>query len=322
MYSKEEKADMVECYMENKKSPALALRSYRAKFPQRPVPNIRLFERMYKKFREDKSFDIKKTQAPKRVLTEDIQLNTLLLFQEFDETSTRRAALDLGLGKSTIQRCLRSHGIKPFKFIPVQQLKEQDFDTRMEFIQYMMEKQFRNPGFFQNILWTDEAIFTTAPGIFNRKNKRYYSRKNKRRVIQVRKQGRKSVKVWCGLWRNQILGPIFFDGNLNSAAYLNLLQNDIAELIDDKIPIAYRANLVWQQDGAPYHRSVDIRNYLDDNYVDWIGERGTIAWPARSPDLTPPDYFLWGTLKNMVYEERFETENELKISVTNAVEEL
>lgn len=33
----------------------------------------------------------------------------------------------------------------------------------------------------------------------------------------------------------------------------------------------------------------------------WIGRRGTIEWPARSPDITPLDYFLWGHLKNVVY---------------------
>ena len=29
--------------------------------------------------------------------------------------------------------------------------------------------------------------------------------------------------------------------------------------------------------------------------------RGDIGWPARSPDLNPCDYFLWGHLKSKVY---------------------
>ena len=28
---------------------------------------------------------------------------------------------------------------------------------------------------------------------------------------------------------------------------------------------------------------------------------GPIKWPPRSPDLTPPDFFLWGVLKDKVY---------------------
>jgi len=32
--------------------------------------------------------------------------------------------------------------------------------------------------------------------------------------------------------------------------------------------------------------------------------RGDIAWPPRSPDLTPCDFFVWGYLKAKVYEQR------------------
>ncbi|KAE9529977.1 hypothetical protein AGLY_011439 [Aphis glycines] len=42
--------------------------------------------------------------------------------------------------------------------------------------------------------------------------------------------------------------------------------------------------------------------YLDSEYPGkWIGRRGPIEWPPRSPDLTPIDYFLWGHLKTVVY---------------------
>ena len=35
-----------------------------------------------------------------------------------------------------------------------------------------------------------------------------------------------------------------------------------------------------------------------------ISLRGDILWPARSPDLTPCDYFLWGYLKAEVFKHR------------------
>ncbi|KOC67854.1 hypothetical protein WH47_12184 [Habropoda laboriosa] len=44
------------------------------------------------------------------------------------------------------------------------------------------------------------------------------------------------------------------------------------------------------------------RNVLDRTFPDhWIGRGAQICWPARSPDLTPLDFFLWGHLKNKVY---------------------
>jgi hypothetical protein len=33
----------------------------------------------------------------------------------------------------------------------------------------------------------------------------------------------------------------------------------------------------------------------------WIGTGRPIAWPPRSPDLTPLDYFFCGYVKNIVY---------------------
>ncbi|GBO16076.1 hypothetical protein AVEN_938-1 [Araneus ventricosus] len=34
----------------------------------------------------------------------------------------------------------------------------------------------------------------------------------------------------------------------------------------------------------------------------WIGKGGPIQWPPKSPDIAPPDFFLWGYMKNIVYQ--------------------
>jgi len=39
---------------------------------------------------------------------------------------------------------------------------------------------------------------------------------------------------------------------------------------------------------------------------------GDIAWPARSPNLTVPDFFLWGFLKDRVFRRLIMTIQELK----------
>ena len=43
----------------------------------------------------------------------------------------------------------------------------------------------------------------------------------------------------------------------------------------------------------------------------WIGRGSPIPWPARSPDLSPLYYFLWGYLKSLVFETPVETGIEL-----------
>jgi hypothetical protein len=46
---------------------------------------------------------------------------------------------------------------------------------------------------------------------------------------------------------------------------------------------------------------------------------GDIAWPARSPDLTVPDFFLWGFQKDRVFWRRIMTIPELKPAIVDEV---
>jgi len=62
---------------------------------------------------------------------------------------------------------------------------------------------------------------------------------------------------------------------------------------------------MWiQLDGALSYYARIERNFLNRRYNGmWIGQ-GPIAWPARSPDLTLLDSYLWGYLKNVMYEQK------------------
>jgi hypothetical protein len=46
---------------------------------------------------------------------------------------------------------------------------------------------------------------------------------------------------------------------------------------------------------------------------------GDIAWSARSPDLTVPDFFLWGFLKDRMFRRRIMTIPELKPATVDEV---
>jgi len=46
---------------------------------------------------------------------------------------------------------------------------------------------------------------------------------------------------------------------------------------------------------------------------------GDITWPARSPDLTAPDFFLWVFLKDRVFWRRIITIQELKQATVDEV---
>lgn len=70
--------------------------------------------------------------------------------------------------------------------------------------------------------------------------------------------------------------------------------------------------MIFQHDGCPAHFARDVRNFLNTRFTEWIGRGGRVAWPARSPDLTPMDFFLWGYIKNIVYSVECASEQEMK----------
>ncbi|GBM72564.1 hypothetical protein AVEN_81835-1 [Araneus ventricosus] len=45
-----------------------------------------------------------------------------------------------------------------------------------------------------------------------------------------------------------------------------------------------------------------IRELLDSVPEYWIGREGQLPWAPRSPDITPLDFFLWGFVKDIVYQ--------------------
>ena len=63
-----------------------------------------------------------------------------------------------------------------------------------------------------------------------------------------------------------------------------------------------KTSLIFQQDGAPPHFSLKVRDFLDKEFPGrWIGRGGPLAWPPRSPDLSPLDFFFWGYVKQLMY---------------------
>jgi len=52
-------------------------------------------------------------------------------------------------------------------------------------------------------------------------------------------------------------------------------------------------------------------------FGDWVISKE--FWPPRLPDLTPPDYFLWGYLKGKVYQNKPRTIGALKANITEEI---
>jgi hypothetical protein len=63
------------------------------------------------------------------------------------------------------------------------------------------------------------------------------------------------------------------------------------------VPHSTIRRIHFQQNGAPPHYLEEVREYLNIRFP-----AAPIAWPPRSPDHTPLDfYFLWGFVKDRVF---------------------
>ena len=66
-------------------------------------------------------------------------------------------------------------------------------------------------------------------------------------------------------------------------------------------------------DGGPLHFSRVVRQFLNQHFANKrIGRGGPIAWPARSPDLSPLDFHLRGHLKSIAYATSIENAETLR----------
>ena len=84
------------------------------------------------------------------------------------------------------------------------------------------------------------------------------------------------------------------------------------QLDDDELRNGY-----FQQDGATCHTSneslTEIESFFDDRII------SEALWPPRSPDLSPPNFFLWGALKGKAYANKPRTIQELENNIRREI---
>ena len=129
------------------------------------------------------------------------------------------------------------------------------------------------------------------------------------------------VTVWCAISSGWIIGPWLFEENevtvtVNSDRYVNMLQDFFFPRVDE----LDLGDTWFQQDGATAHTSRASMAALREHFPEHlISIRGDLEWPARSSDLAPCDFFLWGFLKFRVYVNRPRTLQDLKINIQEEI---
>lgn len=304
VYSTQERVEMVRLYYENGSNARAAARVFNESHPEKNVRHKYVLE-LLQKFTETGSVLNIKRNAIQIVNNEDAAIEVLGQVAALENTaSITEVSRVTGVSRTSVWRVLHKFKFHPYKIKLVHELNDDDFDRRIEFCELMTERINNNQNYLYNICFSDESSFSLN-GEVNRHNCRYWSDTNPHLIRETHTQRPQRLNVWAGILGNHIIGPLFIDGNLNGDKYLDMLQNDVTPLIIQAVrddPNLLDNEIVFQQDGAPAHYAVQVREFLNHRFRDhWIGRRGPTEWPARSPDLTPLDFFLWGHLKNKVY---------------------
>lgn len=194
-----------------------------------------------------------------------------------------------------------------------------DLPRRTEFYEWVMLRGQEDFNFLGNIIWSDEAKFSKN-GMFNRHNSYYWCDQNPCLTREVHFQDEWSFNVFCALKNEKILCFHIYQENLNSDRYLEILRNIVVPATENP-PLQEYGAMYYQQDGAPAHNARIISEFLDATFPgNWIGNREPYLWPARSPDLSPLDFFLWGYPKGTVYARHSTTKEDMIARVRNTLQ--
>ena len=298
----EERKFIIKCYWKHENITEVQ-RQFERQFQKTP-PTRRTIAHIRDKFEADGTVQDINKQCSGRPRTstnpngEDQLLETL---SRSPKKSIRQLACEIGIPKSSVHRMLKRAHWKSCVPTLIQALNEDDPDRRVQFCKWYLNKFTEDAAFPEKIVWSDEATFKLN-GSVNRHNCTYWALENPHFTMEHH-LNLPGVTVWCGMSALGIIGPFFFYQTVSVPVYSNLLMENVGPQIEEMFG---DEGIYFQQDWATSH-------YLDATHPNkWIGRQGSVEFPARSPDLTPMDFFLWGYLKDKVYVAKPATIDDLK----------
>ncbi|XP_067005481.2 uncharacterized protein [Anabrus simplex] len=305
-----EYCDMYLVYGECKTSCLRAKALYASRYPNRRHPNARTFLAVDRRVRETGQV------LPSRRRNTDTQVVS-------GEEGNKEEIWDL-VNEDAMKNDCTSHlspkyeNLHPYLYTKRQKFRSEDNESRVEFCKWLLEKNAESPDFLDCVLWNSEAMFSRK-GIFNFESAQYWTVENPNSVVQQRIKERKGANLWVGVISNCIIGPHTLPDRLTPEYYNYFITEVLPKLLED-LPLGIRSKICFQQDGAPVHRLKAVRKELPSIFPGgWFGKNESVAWPPRSPDLNPVEFFLWNHLKNVVYKKPYKSVDDLLDSIKSSI---
>ena len=234
--------------------------------------------------------------------------------------SIRKGCQEVDLKPTTYHHILKFDlKMKAYKMSVVQPLTGLSQTKRVDYAEFMKELIDDGDIDPKKVWFTDEAHFY-LDGYVNRQNFRIWGTENPHMTV-VKPLHPKKVTVWCAMCATGIIGPYFFEDTVNGIRYMEMMKT----FFFPKIEQHEKASDYWfMQDGAPPHRKTEVFDCLKEKFqyrlIALNAGPDLLEWPPYSPDLNPCDFFLWGYLKDNLYETPIKDTEDLKLRIKSHIE--
>ena len=230
---------------------------FNTKYPNRVPVTQSAVSKLLAKFKQTGSVEdrIRKGRPPLSHLKIRDVLDTVRINPHF---STRCIAQQLQIANKSVHRILKSRKFHPYKMQLICKIHESDYLKRLHFCNFILAEIETKNIDPRNILWSDESIFQ-IDGFVNKQTYRYWSDINPHWTSERKRIGSAKIMVWAGICGEELIGPYFFDENVNADNYLYLLENYLPQqYINHNI---CPSNVIFMQDGASPHYAHIVRNF-------------------------------------------------------------
>ena len=333
----------LELYLRNNCSFAAFATSWERLYNQEICPNRKFMQRLLQRYRKYGNLENVKRKSNRPCRNEDTITDISAYFQINKGCSLRQffQQESYAMSVTTLHKILTEDlGLKAYKCRKFHRLHgNSDYNDRYNMCKLFLVMIKNDSSLLSKIIWSDEC-FMKLNGTRNHHNIYWWASQNPHIYVE-QSLNATGVMVFVGLTRYGPIGPFFFDelaensgkkkkNSVSGKSYLELLVTKVIPEINDIFPKEIVDQFIFQLDGAPGHRTVQVKQCLHEHFPNrWWGNNGPIHWAARSPDLSPLgmfnlvctlayrcefylDFSFWGCLRENVYRRQPNTLQQLK----------
>jgi len=195
-----------------------------------------------------------------------------------------------GVCPNTVRKYLKEMGYRKRVAKKKPLLTEDQRTRRFQWAEKMWKKTKK---FWKRVIYSDESRFCQFSDarrvwVWRNVDETY---EDDCLVPTVKKS--KGVMAWAAIWFGGRSELIFVDGNVNRWKYMDMLDEGVLTLFQNKT--LDKNEMIFMDDGAPAHRAFETELYKVENGINCL------VWPGQSPDQNPIEN-LWFLLEKKLRE--------------------